>query len=130
MKRCNPWLVWTGCFFVVLIGLLFAHFAHAHDHNRPELNSWFMGLHSGRGPCCDGSDAFSLDDVDWESHDGHYRVRIPSDLNAPRSSEQIWVDVPDEAVVEEPNRAGPAMVWPMWGDGGVTVRCFLPGSMT
>ena len=114
----------------LMIILLFATYVFAHDHNRPELNSWFMGLQSGRGPCCDGSEALSLDDVDWESRDGHYRVRIPSDLNAPKTSYPIWVEVPDEAVVKEPNRAGPTMVWPMWGDGGVTVRCFLPGSMT
>jgi hypothetical protein len=31
---------------VTLIALLVWHFAaHAHDHSRPELNSWFEGLH-------------------------------------------------------------------------------------
>ena len=30
----------------------------------------------------------------------------------------------------EPNRAGRIMVWPMWGTLGISIRCFLPGSMT
>jgi hypothetical protein len=41
-----------------------------------------------------------------------------------------WVDVPDEAVTTEPNRAGRTMVWPRYGDGDVSIRCFIPGSMT
>ena len=34
---------------------------------------------------------------------GHYRVRIEGE----------WVDVPDEAVITEPNRVGRTMVWPI-----------------
>ena len=41
-----------------------------------------------------------------------------------------WIDVPDDAVITEPNRAGRTMVWPMWGTVGISIRCFLPGSMT
>jgi hypothetical protein len=26
-----------------------------------------------------------------------------------------WHDVPDDAVITVPNRAGKTMVWPMWG---------------
>jgi hypothetical protein len=35
-------------------------------------------------------------DSDWESKDGHYRVRL----------ENKWFDV-DNSVITEPNRAGP-----------------------
>jgi len=41
-----------------------------------------------------------------------------------------WLDVPDEAVITEPNRIGRTMVWPIRGYLGVTIRCFMPGSMT
>jgi hypothetical protein len=41
-----------------------------------------------------------------------------------------WIDVPDDAVITEPNKAGRTMVWPMQGYMGTTIRCFLPGSMT
>ena len=40
-----------------------------------------------------------------------------------------WVEVPDEAVITEPNRAGRTMVWPVKTAFGVSIRCFMPGSM-
>jgi len=89
-------------------------------NSNPELKAWFDSLKSGKGPCCSDADGTALSDVDWESHGGHYRVRIEGD----------WVDVPEEAVITEPNRVGRTMVWPIRGYLGVTIRCFMPGSMT
>ena len=86
----------------------------------PELHKWFEGLRSGKGPCCSDADGYALSDVDWETLNGHYRVRIDNE----------WVDVPDEAVITEPNRIGRTMVWPIRGYLGLTIRCFMPGSMT
>src|SRR5262252_5614384 len=39
-----------------------------------------------------------------------------------------WFVVPDAAVVTEPNRFGPAVVWP-YNDryGNTQIRCFMPG---
>jgi hypothetical protein len=106
----------------LLIMLMLQIPAHAHDHSRPELDGWFKGLQSSsKAPCCDGSDAMRLDDVDWISKGGHYQVRLEGE----------WIDVPDDAIVGEPNRAGPTMVWPWRTDGKLNrVRCFMPGSMT
>jgi hypothetical protein len=59
-------------------------------------------------------------DSDWESKDGHYRVRL----------ENKWFDVPDNSVITEPNRAGRTMVWPLRIGTAVSIRCFMPGSMT
>jgi len=84
------------------------------------LKEWFDSLKSGKGPCCSDADGTAVSDVDWESGNGHYRVRIEGE----------WVDVPDDAVITEPNRAGRTMVWPIRGYGGLTIRCFMPGSMT
>ena len=61
---------------VTLIVLVWHFVAHAHDHSRPELNTWFEGLKSGKGPCCSGADGTALPDADWDVRDGHYRVRI------------------------------------------------------
>jgi hypothetical protein len=83
------------------------------------LKSWFDSLRSGKGPCCSDADGSVVADVDWESKDGHYRVRLWGQ----------WIDVPDDAVITEPNRAGRTMVWPMWSTVGISIRCFLPGSM-
>src|ERR1700747_959735 len=63
------------------------------------LHNWFESLRSGKGPCCSDADGRALSDVDWETKDGHYRVFIEGE----------WWDVPDEAVIKEPNRAGRTM---------------------
>jgi hypothetical protein len=41
------------------------------------------------------------------------------------------IPVPDDAVVTEPNKFGPSVVWPsMDAEGATRIRCFLPGSGT
>ena len=40
--------------------------------------------------------------VDWDSQDGHHRVRLYGK----------WIPVPDEPVITEPTRFAPAVVWP------------------
>jgi hypothetical protein len=101
-----------------------AYPAHARDPDGRYANSplkqWFDSLKSGKGPCCSDADGTAVSDVDWESSNGHYRVRIEGE----------WVEVPDDAVITEPNRVGRTMVWPIRGYGGLTIRCFMPGSMT
>ncbi|MBR1122093.1 hypothetical protein JQ628_11255 [Bradyrhizobium lablabi] len=112
-----------GFVVVALFTVAFVSIAVAHDHARPGLDSWYQGLKSGRQPCCDGPgvDATHLADADWETKDGHFRVRIDGE----------WIDVPDEAVLKEPNRDGRTLVWPMkYMDGSTHIRCFIPGSMT
>ena len=40
-----------------------------------------------------------------------------------------WIFVPDDAVVTEPNKFEPAVVWPyMSPDGQTQIRCFIPGA--
>jgi hypothetical protein len=97
--------------------------AMARDDGRyanSSLKSWFDSLKSGKGPCCSDADGSAVSDVDWESKDGHYRVRL----------EGQWIDVPEDAVITEPNRFGRTMVWPIKGTLGISIRCFMPGSMT
>jgi hypothetical protein len=107
-------------------GILAAAFigaVQARDDGRYSLSPlkpWFDSLRSGKGPCCSDADGFALSDPDWESKSGHYRVRVDNE----------WIVVPDDAVITEPNRAGRTMVWPIKGSLGVSIRCFMPGSMT
>jgi hypothetical protein len=85
------------------------------------LKGWFDSLHSkSGGNCCSNTDGMALSDVDWDTKDGHYRVRLDGE----------WVDVPGDAVITEPNRAGRTMVWPYYVQGRPVIRCFLPGTMT
>ncbi|MCK1577768.1 hypothetical protein IVB09_40995 [Bradyrhizobium sp. 174] len=95
-----------------------------------DLKSWFDSLRSGKGPCCSDADGYALADVDWAANGVRYRVRIPRSNDPADENVMIWVDVPEDAVLTEPNRAGRTMVWPIWGYQGPTIRCFMPGSMT
>ena len=123
MRKLQPrdeWYIFTG---IVLLALaIFISYAYPHDARHPELNAWLMGLRNKNTvPCCDGSDALRIEDADWESHGGHYRVRL----------EGSWVDVPDDAVVTEPNKAGVTLVWPWRVNGRLDhVRCFMPATMS
>jgi len=94
------------------------------------LKPWFDSLRSGKGPCCSDADGYALSDVDWQSASGRYRVRIPRSNDEADRDTMIWVEVPNDAVITEPNRAGRTMVWPIWGHQGPSIRCFMPGSMT
>jgi hypothetical protein len=91
------------------------------------LHDWFKGLASEKGLCCSYTDGVTLTDVQWDVKDGHYRVFL----------EGQWIEVPDDAIVVEPNKYGRAIVWPYneWvGDenGGswevTKIRCFMPGT--
>ena len=85
------------------------------------LKSWFESLHSkGGGQCCADADGMVLADVDWDTRDGQYRVRLDGQ----------WIMVPPDRVITEANRTGRSIVWPQYVDGSPVVRCFMPGSMT
>ena len=83
------------------------------------LKTWFDQLASGKGLCCSFADGATVQDVDWDTQNGRYRVRLDGQ----------WIVVPDVAVITEPNKFGPAVVWPYKdGDGATQIRCFMPGS--
>ena len=109
-------------YFLLIILLAFTTPVLGHDPARPDLDQWFMGLHNKQGGlCCSGHDGTVLSDIDWDTKDGHYRVRLGG----------RWIDVPPDAVVTEPNRDGPAMVWPYYINGEfIGIRCFMPGVQT
>jgi hypothetical protein len=98
--------------------------ASARDDGRyanSPLKSWFESLHSkAGGACCADADGVALSEADWDTQGGHYRVRLQGE----------WIDVPDDTVIKEPNRAGRPMVWPYYLNGRPVVRCFIPGTMT
>jgi hypothetical protein len=117
MKRIVFGLILT-MLVACLIGSVRARDLDGRYANSP-LKPWFDHLASGKGLCCSMADGESVADPDWESKNGHYRVRL----------ENNWIDVPDDAVITEPNRAGRTMVWPMRFDNQISIRCFMPGSM-
>ena len=110
---------------VLLILLLAWSYAYPrdpqHQYDSSPNHEWVKSLHSPRGDwCCDITDGHAVLDADWDSKDGHYRVRV----------EGQWVDVPDSAVIAEPNRLGQTIVWLTHVSGVPIVTCFLPGALT
>jgi hypothetical protein len=118
----------TTAFAALLHLLSLASLALAHDDGRyrdidPAIKAWVKGLtdHDGKG-CCDTADGYPAE-AEWDSDTGRYRVYI----------EGAWRDVPDQALIKQPNRLGYAVVWyyPAYElDGQMTpkIRCFLPGA--
>jgi hypothetical protein len=111
-------IVWAA----LMVSLGYCARVRAHDHARPELDKWFNELRSRMGPCCSNNDGNAVLETDWATtKDGkHYRVLIDGE----------WYNVPDEAVIKEPNLDGRTMVWPYYINGKPIIRCFMPGSMT
>lgn len=137
MRARSKWALVIGA--LLLVVPLSLSLSHARDDGRyadSALKPWFDQLKSKLGACCSDADGTAVADVDWESKDGRYRVRLGD----------VWLDVPNEAVITEPNQAGRAMVWPTrrlrgdardflgpappYGPGDWYVRCFLRGPMT
>ena len=116
LTACGP--------LVAIISLVGTVSGFARDDGRysgQPLHDWFQGLASKKGLCCSFADGVSVYDVDWDSQNGRYRVRLHGE----------WILVPEAAVVSEPNKFGPAVVWPyMDSEGATQVRCFLPGAGT
>jgi hypothetical protein len=109
---------------VVCMAVFVPNHSHARDGGRfanSPLKEWFDRLASKNGLCCAFADGVSVQDVDWDTQDGHYRVRMQGE----------WIEVPDAAVITEPNRFGPAVAWP-YNDryGNTQIRCFMPGAGT
>ena len=49
------------------------------------LHAWFDQLASGKGLCCSFADGVSIQEVDWDTQDGRYRVRLHGE----------WIYVPE-----------------------------------
>jgi hypothetical protein len=109
----------ASCMFLAVPSHVSARDDGRYASENPELHKCFDQLASAKGLCCSFADGVSVENVDWDTQDGRYRVRIQGQ----------WVVVPDAAVVTEPNRFGPAVVWPYQdGEGATQIRCFLPGA--
>ena len=132
LVACDParWKLPLRISCALLLAALVSASGYARDLDgryaaqNPELHRWFESLRSGKGPCCSDADGKALSDTDWEVKGGHYRVLIESQ----------WWDVPNEAVIKGPNRAGRTMVWPVYyrvldDQLRIDIRCFMPGVM-
>jgi hypothetical protein len=86
-----------------------------------DLRAWFR---SQKSPvtgeyCCDEADGTYVEE---DIREGHYWVRW--------STVWQWQRVPDEVIINGPNRVGLPVVWWHYDHRGVSIRCFVPGGKT
>ncbi len=105
-----------GFAVVAMINLASARDLGQYAQVSPELRGWFGTLHNkNHNLCCADADGY---DVQWDTAQGKYRV----------FSKDGWITVPDEAVVDGPNKALVAKVWWAFDEAGHrSIRCFMPG---
>lgn len=102
------------------------------DHgNHGALKPWFDSLRSNKGLCCSFADGVKIEDPDYGTEavaeGGETVIRYWVRLHGQK------ISVPPDALITEPNKFGPAVVWPYAesnGDGTQTIkiRCFMPGA--
>ena len=114
----------------LLAGLLLIGSVQASEISQQAADMVFSPqLKSKRAVCCNEYDGRPPEAI-WELSDGtipnvHYKVQI----------EGMWVNVPDEAVLDVPNKFGTAVVWYSMTRYGnekppsFFIRCFLPGQL-
>ena len=90
-----------------------------------DMGNWFNSLSSKKaGSCCSNG---RPPEAIVQTSDNHYQVML----------EGQWVDVPDDAVLDVPNKYGKALVWysKSWPskvtgqEGDFYIRFFLPGEL-
>lgn len=113
-------------FIALILALALAFYSY-----KAKAQSWVDQLQNKQGAiCCTNNDGRRLDDPDWdtlgkavEDHNGNSGFRVYEDGK--------WNDVPNWAIVVQPNLDGIPRVW--WGRqyySGNTVKqimCFLKG---
>ena len=145
-------------FWVLLLGAVLASSAAvARDDGRysnSPLKPWFDSLRDKNGQqCCADADGAIVKDVDWTAQDMQQCRRTPELSFSEKAGNYAgdycvrykneWWLIPERAVIESPNRFGPAMIWPVCAskhyvsgaeackddDSSLLfIRCFIPGA--
>lgn len=115
---------------------------HARDNGQyaqasPAEREWFnKQLVPGSGmKCCSEADGITAQE---DIREGHYWTRFTAQVpiwHAETSEytkieqDSGWLEVPDKAVLQGPNKMGRPIVW-WWADtaGKLRVRCYAPGA--
>ena len=101
-------------YVITIVTVLIATLAQARDNGQyagSPLKQWFDSLKSHKGFCCSDADGRA---TEFDMRKNHYWVPVNG----------VWIQVPEEAVIIEPNKVGRAMLWLTYDQ---QIRCFLPG---
>lgn len=86
-----------------------------------QQREWFQRQISPRTKisCCNEADG---EMVEEDIRDGSYWVR--SEITA-----GLWIKIPDDIIIREPNLMGRPVVWWRFGDGRPQPYCYAPGGL-
>src|SRR5262245_57841353 len=109
---------------VSVLLLVLAQRGEGADHGQlgptsPEVKAWANSLENKLGEgCCSTADGWKPQEVEYDIKESRYRVKIDGE----------WYDVPQDAVLQVPNRFGFAVVWyyQTWLGGirpSISIRC-------
>lgn len=124
-----PWLVIGIVVFFSLPAHPREHYSGQYAQVDPAIRQWFRDqkIPGTQSPCCSEADGvYAEEDI----RDGHYWTRfVAKQYNDGAPVVELlsgWMQVPDEAVIHNPNRHGSPVVW--WGwNGNLIIRCYSPG---
>lgn len=122
-----------GLVVVALFTVAFVSFALAHDHDHPELDSWYAGLMQPDNPtvpCCGTADAYWCDDIHVK--DGKVFCQITDDrddatLGRPHVAMGTEIEIPTHKYKwDKSNPTGHTVVFL---SSSRAVYCFVQGSL-
>ena len=131
-------ILWISIIFVIFYTLASAHTLYPGQWAQidPSEREWLrtQKVPGGTVRCCNESDGtYAQEDI----REGHYWTRFTwhhygDGDNVIHEVDSDWMQVPDEAVIHDPNRNGAPVVWWAWQGGfgdqaKVYIRCYAPG---
>ena len=131
----NPWCGVLSAYLlvciVVVLTFLGIRYAHAHDHNKPDLNSFYSGLKDNNGnSCCNLIDCH---ETEAAIRGDHWWAQLAVQENGQWQPRPEWMEIPDDKVIKNSNPTGKAIFchtvsWKnkVLDPKSITIRCFLP----
>jgi hypothetical protein len=139
--------------FVLMLAALAALCLHADARWRPEfaasdgaVRQWFhdQTIPGSSTRCCDESDGTNAEETDCPGSDVFkcpegdvgiwVRFHVPETFEDEEGFPGVpardvdWMRVPDKAIIRgSPNPNGAPIVWWTYTDGGLAIKCFVPG---
>ena len=108
------------CIIIVVFSRLGSHSRLYGKYANSPFKQWFDSLASRRGPCCSVADGRSVENVDWDTKNGQYRVRLDGQWiegtvangrwNTALGGKWTW-RVRCEMPVNEPKRHSVSLTW-------------------
>lgn len=95
----------------------------------PAIKKWFneQKIPGTERLCCSEADGvYAEEDIRGTHYWARFVAKQYNEGAPPVEISSGWMQVPDEAVIHDPNRHGAPVVW--WGwQNGLFIRCYAPG---